>query len=117
MTNTAITDPEVLEERYPVRLENFSIRQASGGEGQWRGGDGVIRELRFLEPLSLSVLGQHRKEVPYGVGGGAPGAPGRAVLERADGRRETLESVDEREVAPGDRLVLETPGGGGWGAP
>lgn len=117
MTNTAITDPEVLEQRYPVRLERFCIRSGSGGAGEWEGGDGVIRELRFLEPLSLSVLGQHRKEVPYGVGGGSAGAPGRAVVERVDGECEVLEPVDEREVAPGDRLVLETPGGGGWGAP
>ena len=115
MTNTAITDVEVLEQRYPVRLERFAVRRGSGGAGRWRGGDGAVRELLFLAPLSLSVLGQHRVERPYGVAGAEPGATARVVLERADGRRESLEPVDQRDVEPGDRLILETPGGGGWG--
>ena len=117
MTNTAITDPEVLEHRYPVRLERFSIRRGSGGDGRWRGGCGVIRELRFLAPVSLSVLTQHRREGPYGLNGGRPGQPGRQRLLRAEGEVVELASVDGREVEPGDRLLLETPGGGGWGEP
>lgn len=117
MTNTAITDVEVLEQRYPVRLERFAVRRGSGGRGRWRGGDGAIRELFFLAPLSLSVLGQHRIEGPYGMAGGEPGAAARLTLVRADGDRERLGSVEEREVGPGDRLILETPGGGGWGEP
>ncbi len=115
MTNTRITDPEVLEHRYPVRLERFAIRAGSGGEGRYRGGDGAIRELTFLEPMSLSLLSQHRVEAPYGMDGGEPGRCGRQRLVRASGQVEELASVDGREVAPGDRLILETPGGGGWG--
>jgi 5-oxoprolinase (ATP-hydrolysing) len=117
MTNTAITDPEVLELRYPVRLERFGLRYGSGGAGAFPGGDGARREIVFLEPAVLSVLGQHRESGPYGAEGGAPGKPGRHSLLRADGSRELLGAVDGREVFPGDRLVLETPGGGGWGAP
>jgi 5-oxoprolinase (ATP-hydrolysing) len=117
MTNTRITDPEVLEHRYPVRLERFAVRRGSGGAGRWRGGDGAVRELRFLAPLSLSMLTQHRASGPYGVAGGEPGLPGRQRLLRAAGGEEELGSVDGREVGPGDRLLLETPGGGGWGEP
>jgi len=115
MTNTAITDPETLELRYPVRLERFEIRRGSGGEGAWRGGDGARREMVFLEPASLSVLTQHRAAGPYGCDGGAPGKTGRQRLVRADGVEEELEAVDGRRVEPGDRLIVETPGGGGWG--
>lgn len=117
MTNTRITDPEVLELRYPVRLERFAIRRGSGGAGRFRGGDGAVRELTFLAPLELSLLGQHRREGPYGLAGGRPGAPGRQVLRRADGRREELGGIAECVVEPGDTLILETPGGGGWGWP
>ena len=116
MTNTAITDPEVLEHRYPVRLESFRVRRGSGGAGAHRGGDGAVRELVFLEPASLSLLTQHRRTGPAGAAGGRPGAVGRQRLVRADGRVEELSAADSREVGPGDRLVLETPGGGGWGA-
>jgi len=115
MTNTRITDPEVLEHRYPVRLDRFAIRAGSGGAGRWRGGDGAVREIVFLEPMSLSLLSQHRVERPYGVEGGEPGLPGRQRLIRAAGEVEELASIDGREVGPGDRLILETPGGGGWG--
>ncbi|HEX6902376.1 MAG TPA: hydantoinase B/oxoprolinase family protein [Thermoanaerobaculia bacterium] len=115
MTNTRITDPEVLEHRYPVRLERFAIRRGSGGKGRWRGGDGTIRELTFLEPMSLSMLTQHRVEAPYGKEGGEPGARGRQRLVRASGEVEDLASIDGRDVEAGDRLILETPGGGGWG--
>jgi 5-oxoprolinase (ATP-hydrolysing) len=117
MTNTRITDPEVLERRYPVRLERFAVRRGSGGAGRWRGGDGVVRELSFLAPVSLSVLGQHRREGPAGAAGGGPGAPGRQRVLRANGEVEELGAVDARELAAGDRLLLETPGGGGWGTP
>jgi 5-oxoprolinase (ATP-hydrolysing) len=115
MTNTRITDPEVLEHRYPVRLERFAVRAGSGGEGRFRGGDGAVRELTFLEPMSLSILSQHRVEAPYGMEGGEPGQRGRQRLVRVSGETEELASVDGREVMPGDRLILETPGGGGWG--
>jgi 5-oxoprolinase (ATP-hydrolysing) len=115
MTNTRITDPEVVEHRYPVRVERFGIRAGSGGAGAHRGGDGAVRELTFLAPMSLSVLTQHRAEGPYGVHGGSPGAPGRQRVVRAGGEVVELGSVDGTEVEPGDRLVLETPGGGGWG--
>jgi 5-oxoprolinase (ATP-hydrolysing) len=117
MTNTRITDPELLEHRYPVRLERFAIRSGSGGAGAFPGGDGAVREITFLAPMSLSVLTQHRVEVPYGREGGEPGLPGRQRLVRASGDIEELASVDGREVGPGDRLILETPGGGGWGFP
>jgi 5-oxoprolinase (ATP-hydrolysing) len=116
MTNTRITDPEVLELRYPVRLERFAIRQGSGGAGRWRGGDGVVRELTFLEPVSLSIVAQHRRERPYGVDGGGSGASGRQRVVRANGEVVELAAVDGCEVESGDRWILETPGGGGWGA-
>jgi len=117
MTNTVITDAEVVEHRYPVRVERFELRAGSGGAGRWRGGDGVVRELTFLAPMSLSVLTQHRVERPYGCEGGAPGEPGRQRVVRADGEVVELGPVGGCEVGPGDRLVLETPGGGGWGRP
>ena len=117
MTNTRITDPEVLEHRYPVRLERFAIRAGSGGAGRWRGGDGAVRELTFLESVSLSLLSQHRVERPYGMEGGEPGQPGRQRLVRASGEVQELSPIDGCEVGPGDRLILETPGGGGWGEP
>jgi len=117
MTNTRITDPEVLEHRYPVRLERFAVRAGSGGAGSRRGGDGAVRELCFLEPMSLSLLTQHRVAAPYGVAGGRPGQPGRQRLVRAGGEVLELPSIAGCEVAPGDRLILETPGGGGWGLP
>jgi 5-oxoprolinase (ATP-hydrolysing) len=117
MTNTRITDPELLEHRYPVRLDRFALRPGSGGAGRHRGGDGVVRELTFLAPMALSLLTQHRVERPYGMAGGEPGQPGRQILVRAGGEVEHLASVAGCEVAAGDRLVLETPGGGGWGEP
>jgi N-methylhydantoinase B/oxoprolinase/acetone carboxylase alpha subunit len=115
MTNTRATDPEVLERRYPVRLERFAVRRGSGGAGRWRGGDGAVRELTFLQPMSLSIVSQHRVEAPYGLAGGGPGARGRQRVVRADGEVVELGPIDGCEVEPGDRLILETPGGGGWG--
>jgi 5-oxoprolinase (ATP-hydrolysing) len=115
MTNTRSTDPELLEHRYPVCLERFAVRQGSGGAGMNRGGNGVVREMRFLRPLSLSLLSQHRREGPYGMAGGLPGAMGCQRIVRPDGRVIELGGVDGYEVEAGDRLILETPGGGGWG--
>jgi 5-oxoprolinase (ATP-hydrolysing) len=117
MTNTAATDPEVLEHRYPVRLRRFAIRRGSGGAGRWRGGDGLIRDIEFLAPLELSILSQHRVSAPYGMAGGADGAAGRQRLLRADGTIRELGSIDGCRVSAGDTLLLETPGGGGWGEP
>jgi 5-oxoprolinase (ATP-hydrolysing) len=117
MTNTRITDPEVIEHRYPVRLRRFAIRAGSGGEGKWRGGDGLVREIEFLAPLEFSILSQHRVSAPYGMAGGGEGAVGRQVVIRADGTRHELSGIDGCEMSPGDRLILETPGGGGWGDP
>jgi len=114
MTNTRITDPEVLEHRYPVRLHRFAIRKESGGVGRWLGGDGLIREIEFLAALELSILSQHRVSAPYGMAGGGVGAVGRQVIIGADGSRRELAGIEGCEVEPGDRLVLETPGGGGY---
>jgi 5-oxoprolinase (ATP-hydrolysing) len=115
MTNTRITDPEVIEHRYPVRLHRFSIREGSGGGGRWRGGDGLVREIEFLAPLEFSILSQHRVSAPYGMAGGGDGAVGRQVIVSADGSQRELEGIDGCKVAAGDRVILETPGGGGWG--
>ncbi|MEM7145165.1 MAG: hydantoinase B/oxoprolinase family protein [Verrucomicrobiota bacterium] len=117
MTNTAITDPEILEHRYPARLLKFAIRQNSGGNGASRGGDGVIREFEFLAPLTVSLLTQHRTQSPYGLAGGGPAQPGRQTLFPASGAATTLHPSAQVEVAPGDRLRIETPGGGAWGEP
>jgi 5-oxoprolinase (ATP-hydrolysing) len=116
MTNSRLTDPEVLEERYPVVLERFEIRRGSGGRGQWRGGDGVRRVLRFLAPMQLVVLANRRVVAPFGMDGGEAGARGRNWIERADGSREELGSTGSMKVEAGDVFVLETPGGGGWGS-
>jgi 5-oxoprolinase (ATP-hydrolysing) len=115
MTNTAITDPEILEWRHPVRLHRFGLRRGSGGVGAWAGGAGVCREIEFLEPAECSLLTQHRVEAPYGREGGAPGACGRQWVLRRDGAREDLPSIAAIDLQAGDRLVVETPGGGGWG--
>jgi 5-oxoprolinase (ATP-hydrolysing) len=115
MTNTRITDPEIMEFRYPVRLESFRIRKNSGGKGKYTGGNGVIREIRFLETANLSVLTQHRTTSPYGIKNGLPGKPGKQYVLRKDGTKEKLKSVDGCMVNPGDKLVIFTPGGGGFG--
>jgi 5-oxoprolinase (ATP-hydrolysing) len=114
MTNTAITDPEILESRYPVRLRQFAIRHGSGGAGQWRGGDGVVREFEFLQPLTVSLLTQHRVEAPFGMQEGHEGQKGRQRLLR-DGTETELEGCTSFAVHAGDRVILETPGGGGYG--
>ena len=117
MTNSRLTDPEVLEWRYPVRVESFEVRRGSGGEGRWRGGDGGVRRLRFTEDVTVTVLSGHRRVPPYGMDGGLPGALGRNWVERADGSITAMEGCDSVEVSAGDALVIETPGGGGFGAP
>ncbi|WRZ94180.1 hydantoinase B/oxoprolinase family protein [Streptomyces sp. NBC_01007] len=117
MTNSRLTDPEVLEWRLPVRLDEFAIRRGSGGPGHWRGGDGAVRRIRFLEPMAVSTLSQHRRVPPYGMAGGEPGALGANRVERADGTVKELGGSDATDVGPGDVLVIETPGGGGYGPP
>ncbi len=116
MTNTRMTDPEVLELRYPVRLEHFGIRRGSGGAGKWHGGDGAIRRIRFLEPMTAVIVSSRRNVAPFGLEGGADGAPGRQWTERADGTIEPLTGTDSAELRPGDAVTIETPGGGGYGA-
>jgi 5-oxoprolinase (ATP-hydrolysing) len=116
MTNSRLTDPEVLEWRFPVRLESFRIRRGSGGAGRYRGGDGVERRVRFLEPMTAVMLANHRRIAPFGMHGGTSGATGRNWIERADGRRDDFGATFSSEVASGDVIVIETPGGGGFGA-
>ena len=115
MTNSRMTDPEVLEWRYPVLIDEFTIRRGSGGAGRWRGGDGAIRRVRFLEPMSAAILSGHRRIAPYGMAGDKPGAVGGARVERASGQRIELKACDETEMGTGDVFVIETPGGGGFG--
>ncbi|TWG80507.1 5-oxoprolinase (ATP-hydrolysing) [Cupriavidus gilardii J11] len=115
MTNSRLTDPEVLEWRFPVRLESYEIRPDSGGRGRWRGGNGGIRKIRFLEPMTASILSNNRIHAPFGMAGGEPGQPGRNRVVRADGREEELPHVARTEMAAGDVFVIETPGGGGFG--
>ncbi len=116
MTNTRMTDPEVLEMRFPVRVEEFAIRTGSGGRGKFRGGDGVVRRIGFLEAMTATILSSHRITEPYGLAGGGPGLRGRNRLLRADGQLVELNGNDEVAVRPGDTIVIETPGGGGYGA-
>jgi 5-oxoprolinase (ATP-hydrolysing) len=117
MTNSRITDPEVLEWRFPVLLETFAIRRSSGGAGRHRGGDGVVRRIRFLEPMAAGILSSRRVQAPFGLRGGAAGLPGRNTVIRADGTMEELGSRAEVRMAAGDVFVIETPGGGGYGKP
>ena len=115
MTNSRLTDPEVLEARFPVRLESYALRPGSGGRGRWRGGDGGVRRLRFLEPMTASILSNGRLSGAFGMAGGGAGAPGLNRVERADGRIEPLAHIGSVEMAAADLFVIETPGGGGWG--
>jgi 5-oxoprolinase (ATP-hydrolysing) len=117
MTNSRLTDPEVLEWRFPVLLESFEIRRGSGGAGRWRGGDGARRRVKFLEPMTAAILSGHRLVAPHGLAGGAPGEPGRNYVLRAGAERVELGPFDRAEMAAGDVFVIETPGGGGFGPP
>ncbi len=117
MTNSRLTDPEILEQRFPVRLESFGFRRGSGGAGQWHGGDGLTRVVRFLAPLTAGLLSQRRVYAPFGLAGGGDALPGRAVLRRADGTELVLGACATVEVQPGDVLQIDTPGGGGYGKP
>jgi 5-oxoprolinase (ATP-hydrolysing) len=115
MTNSRLTDPEVLEWRFPVLLERFAIRRGSGGEGRRRGGDGIIRRLAFRQAMTVSILSNRRRIAPFGLAGGGPGRPGRNAVVRADGRVEELPGTAKVEVSAGDVIVVETPGGGSYG--
>jgi 5-oxoprolinase (ATP-hydrolysing) len=117
MTNTRITDAEVLEARFPVRLVGFARRRGSGGAGRWRGGDGLVRGYRFASPVTVSLLGERRRTAPFGLAGGSPGAAGRNRVVRAGGRATEVPGHATLELAEGDELWIETPGGGGYGAP
>ncbi len=117
MTNSRLTDPEVLEWRFPVHLESFAIRAGSGGTGRHRGGDGTVRRVRFVEAMTAAILSRRRKNAPFGLAGGNPGAAGRNWVEREDGSIEELAGTDQTAMQPGDTFVIETPGGGGFGSP
>jgi 5-oxoprolinase (ATP-hydrolysing) len=116
MTNSRLTDPEVLEFRFPVRVDSYEIRPRSGGGGRFKGGDGGVRRVRFLEPMTASILSNGRLHGAFGAAGGEPGLVGENHVERADGRIEALGHIGEVQVAPGDVMVIKSPGGGGYGS-
>ena len=116
MTNSRLTDPEILEFRFPVRLESYAIRDGSGGGGRWRGGNGGTRRIRFLEPMTASILANNRSTAPFGMAGGESGDSGRNWIERSGGSREELSYIGSVSMQPGDVFVIETPGGGGYGS-
>ncbi|MCY1378255.1 Hydantoinase B/oxoprolinase [compost metagenome] len=115
MTNSRLTDPEVLEFRFPVRLLGYAIRKGSGGGGRWRGGDGGVRRVMFLEPMTASILSNGRTFPAFGMGGGENGAPGVNRVLRADGSLENIGHIGQVEMRPGDTFEIHTPGGGGFG--
>jgi len=115
MTNSRLTDAEVLENRFPVLLREFSLRAGSGGGGEFRGGDGLVREVEFREPMTAGILANHRRIAPFGLAGGECGRTGLNRLLRRDGTSETLQATAELALDAGDRLRIETPGGGGYG--
>ena len=117
MTNSRLTDPEVLEQRYPVRIVRFAIRRGSGGAGRWRGGDGAVRRVRFLEPMTAAILSGHRRLPPHGMAGGRPGHVGHNRVQHSSGAAVELKGCDRIEMGTGDVFIIETPGGGGYGAP
>jgi N-methylhydantoinase B/oxoprolinase/acetone carboxylase alpha subunit len=117
MTNTRLTDPEILETRFPVLVEEFAIREGSGGSGRFRGGDGVIRRIAFREPMAASILSNRRRVAPFGLDGGSAALPGRNWVERSNGAVEELRATGMVEMAPGDVFGIATPGGGGFGLP
>ena len=115
MTNTRLTDPEVLEFRYSVMLEDFHIRKGSGGRGKWHAGDGICRTIRFLEPMECTILSGHRRVPPFGLAGGEPGQIGENWIRRRNGRMERLEGADAANVEAGDAVIIQTPTAGGYG--
>jgi 5-oxoprolinase (ATP-hydrolysing) len=115
MTNSRLTDPEVLEWRFPVLLTDFKVRKGSGGEGKFKGGDGTIRELKFLREMDVSIISSHRTLPPPGLNGGHAGKCGENSVKRASGTIEPLKGADQTKVFPGDSIIIKTPGGGGWG--
>jgi 5-oxoprolinase (ATP-hydrolysing) len=115
MTNSRLTDPEILETRFPVLLERFAVRAGSGGKGRHKGGDGVERHMRFREPMRANILSNRREVPPAGIEGGGAAKPGINQVIRADGTIETLPATAAVDMAPGDMFVIETPGGGGFG--
>ncbi len=115
MTNSRLTDPEILEFRFPVLVESFSIRKGSGGKGKYCGGDGVIRRIRFRKPMHAAIISGHRKVPPFGMKRGGAAMPGENTVLRSDGRIEKLEGCAEVDMQQGDVFVIETPGGGGFG--
>ena len=115
MTNSRLTDPEVLEFRFPVRLESYEIRAGSGGAGKWQGGNGGVRRVKFLEPMTASILSNGRLHGAFGMAGGQPGAVGLNRVVRADSRVETLAHIGQADMQPGDVFEIHTPGGGGFG--
>lgn len=117
ITNTRLTDPEILEWRFPVLLESFEIRKGSGGNGRYQGGNGTVRRIRFLEPMTAAIISSHRKVPPFGAAGGQPGEAGRNWIKRADGTVAELSGCAQTQMGAGDVFIIETPGGGGFGAP
>ena len=117
MTNTRLTDPEVLELRYPVVLEDFHIRKGSGGRGQWNAGDGIRRTIRFLEKMECTILSGHRRVPPFGLAGGEPGQIGANSVRRKDGRTEQLQGCDATVIDAGEAIIIQTPTAGGYGDP
>jgi 5-oxoprolinase (ATP-hydrolysing) len=115
MTNTRITDPEILERRFPVMLRQFCIRKNSGGAGHYKGGDGLIREMEFLEDLNVAILSERRVFAPYGIKGGRPGKKGRNIFKFATGGQMNLGGKNEIQAKKGDSILILTPGGGGYG--
>jgi 5-oxoprolinase (ATP-hydrolysing) len=115
MTNTRLTDPEVLEFRYPVLLEDFHIRANSGGRGCWHGGNGIRRTIRFLERMECTILSGHRRVPPFGLNGGEPGQVGLNQVRRADGHVETLQGCDDTMLEAGEAIIIQTPTAGGYG--
>jgi 5-oxoprolinase (ATP-hydrolysing) len=116
MTNSRMTDVEVFEQNFPVLVESFAIRKGSGGAGKWHGGDGSVRKLKFIEPVEAAILSNHRRIAPFGMEGGANGATGINTIIRNNGKVEKLSATATVNLAAGDVIVIETPGGGGFGA-
>ncbi|NNE36713.1 MAG: 5-oxoprolinase, partial [Gammaproteobacteria bacterium] len=115
MTNSRLTDPEMLEWRYPVILKSFTVQKGSGGKGLYRGGDGVVRKVKFLESVTTNIISGHRVVPPFGMQGGRPGKTGLNYVKHPDGSVTRLNSIDQVRLNKGDIFVIETPGGGGWG--